>query len=73
MIQKRPHEWNSKATCDDGQDKDVDIARPQLPIRSIERQNIGSVPQVQHLHDHECSDVNIKPDVLKEALKTSII
>ena len=74
MVQKGPHERHSKAARDNGQDQDQDvyIARSQLPIRLVQRQQSGAV-QVQHLHDQSCGDVTVQVYNLEEALQAAII
>ena len=64
MVQKSPHERHSEAARDDGQDQDVHIARSQLPIRSVQRQQPGAV-QVQHLHDQSRGDVAVQVHKLR--------
>ena len=72
MVQKSPHERHSEAARDDGQDQDVHIARSQLPIRSVQRQQPGAV-QVQHLHDQSRGDVAVQVHKLEEALQAAVI
>ena len=71
VVEHAPDQWHARPSGDHGQHQDVDVARPALPLRAVEREMPRTVEPQEPDHQRR-RPILSEPDMLEEPLQPAV-